>query len=516
MPGSGRLVNSARLVALLTAASRILGLIRESVFAAFFSTSELLSAFRIAFMAPNLARRLFGEGALSAAMIPVLTDTLRADGEESSRRFVGAVLTVLAVVLIALLVLVETALLIAQSSSDSLALRLTIILMPYMVLICLVAVASGVLNVRQHFAVPAAAPTILNVAIIVAALFGAYSAGLGGAELMTVVCIGILVSGVLQIVATVVALHMVRFQPIYGGSWRDPRLAKVLRLMGPMVLGLSAVQINSLFDYLIAWFFIEHEGQRVGPAVLGFAQYLYQLPLGVFGISIATAVFPLLSRRAAEGDRRGMAETVARGLRLGAFVSLPATAGLILVAHPLVAALYERGEFGPAQSQRVAGTLCFYSLGLPAYFAQHVVVRAFYALQDSGTPARLAARMVLFNLAINLVLVFVLEERGLALSTAVCATVQVVWLSRRLRAHLPEMNWGSLARPVGKMVVAVAAMCGVILLLDRTDFVAAWLPGHVAVRLTLLVTSGMATYALAAALLRIEELRSVLRGEQGD
>lgn len=516
MPGSGRLVRSARLVALLTAASRILGLIRESVFAAFFSTSELLSAFRIAFMAPNLARRLFGEGALSAAMIPVLTDTLRTDGEESSRRFVGAVLTALTVVLLAALALVEIALLIAHHSADSLALRLTIILMPYMVLICLVAVASGVLNVRQHFAVPAAAPTILNVAIIVAALAGAYGAGLRGGDLMTVVCVGILVSGVLQIVATALALRMVRFNPIYGGAWRDPRLAKVLRLMGPMVLGLSAVQINSLFDYLIAWFFIVHDGQRVGPAVLGFAQYLYQLPLGVFGISIATAVFPLLSRRAAEGDRPAMVETIGRGLRLGALISLPATAGLILVAHPLVAALYERGEFGPAQTQRVAATLCFYSLGLPAYFAQHVVVRAFYALHDSATPARLAARMVLINLAMNMVLVFLLEERGLALSTAVCATVQVLWLARRLRTHLPEMNWRPLSVPLGKMLLAVVAMCGVVLLVDHTDLVTARLPGHIAVRLTLLVMAGLATYALAAVVLRIEELRSVLRGEQGD
>ncbi|MBI4716289.1 MAG: murein biosynthesis integral membrane protein MurJ [Planctomycetes bacterium] len=515
MAAPSRLINSARLIAALTLGSRILGLIRESVFGYYFSTSELLSAFRIAFMAPNLARRLFGEGALSAAMIPVLTQCLKEQGEEAARRFVGRLLTVLTVVLLVGLGAVESVLLVWRVLHDDLALRLTAVLMPYMVLICLVAVGSGVLNVRGHFAVPAAAPTILNIAIIIGALGGSLALGMDGARLMTLVCVAILLSGVLQVAATGAAFRHARFAPRYGWSRHDPQIRAVMKLMGPMVLGLSAVQINQLVDYVIAYLFVfDQTGERVGPAVLGFAQYLYQLPLGVFGISLATAIFPVLSHKAAEGDRAGMCETIGRGIRLGAFVSLPACAGLVLVATPLVAALYQRGDFDAQDTQRVSATLICYSLGLPAYFAQHVIVRAFYALRDSGTPAALAMRMVFINVAVNLVLVFVMEERGLALSTSLCATVQALWLIRRLRGVLPEMQWAEVVAGLGRMALAAVVMSAAVVAVDSPRILGSWAYAWTPLRLGVLVVVGLAVYGLAALALRIPELRAALRGER--
>ncbi len=494
--------------------SRILGVVRECVYSYFFSTTELLSAFRIAFMAPNLARRLFGEGALSAALIPVLTESVQSQGEASSRRFVGTLLTYLGVVLVGLVVLVELVIAGWRAICDDPALELTAILIPYMILICGVAVAGGVLNVRRHFATPAAAPIILNLGIIGGTLGGALWADLRGMELMYVLCGSVLVAGVIQLAVTGVALRAVSFFPIFSGRWRDPQVRMVLRLMAPMILGLAAVQINTLADYLIAYFFVTEDGVRVGPAVLGYAQYLYQLPLGVFGISLATAIFPVLSEKAARNDGAGLAETVGRGLRLGLFIALPAAVGLIFVAGPLVATLYQRGEFDAGDTRRVAGVLVFYSLGLPAYFVQHVVVRTYYAMKNSRTPARVAMYMVGVNFVLNLVLVFPLEERGLALATAACAVVQVIWLGAGLRRLVPELAWRKVAAGVVKSVVATVIMVVVLLIVSSPSLVGGLARTGPVVRLTTLVVLGVVAYMVAARLLRIEELGVALRGRK--
>jgi len=506
MPGSDGIFASARVIALLTMCSRLLGLLREVVFSYYFSTTGLLSAFRIAFMVPNLARRLFGEGAISAAMIPTLTESLQRSGEEASRRFVGSILVTLAAFLVAGVLAAEAVIAVWLTFHDDPSLRMAAILAPYMICICVAAVVGGVLNVRRHFATPAALPIILNVAVIAAAA-GAASAGLRGTALMHVVCVGVLAAGAVQLGASLVALRAVSFFPIFELRRRDPYVRTVFVLMLPMVLGLSAVQINTLFDYLIAYLFIREDGERVGPAVLGYAHYLYQLPLGVFGISIATAVFPELSRRAAAGDGGGLARVACKGLRLALFISLPASVGLMFVAEPLVATLYERGEFDARATGRVAATLLFYAIGLGAYFVQHVLVRVFYAMHDSRTPARVAARTVAVNLFLNLVLVFVMEERGLALSTAVCAAMQVVWLLRRLRGLLPEFHVRDIAAPAAKSLAATAVMAGTLALLATAE-----LPGRSALfRLAVLLVMGVAAYSAAARLLCAEELGAFLR-----
>lgn len=496
-------------IAVGTLISRVMGLLRESVFGYFFSTSELLSAFRIAFMAPNLARRLFGEGALSSAMVPVLSEALHAQGEEASRRFIGRLLIAQAVVLLGLTILIEMAIGVWRLVADDIALELAAVLMPYMALICTVAVGGAVLNVRGHFAVPAAAPLLLNLAIIVAAMVGAGVFRWSGRELMYVICVSVLAAGVLQLIATGLALRTVRFMPIFEWRWRDERVRKVMLLMGPMVLGLSAVQINSLFDYLIAYLFVTADGQRVGPAVLGYAQYLYQLPLGVFGIAIATAIFPSLSDHVTRGDDVGLSALFFRGLRLSLFIALPAGLGLMFVARPLVATLYERGAFTAEDTRRVAATLCCYSIGMPAYFAQHLIVRLFYARQDSRTPARVAGAMVAINVVLNLGLVQILEERGLALATSTCAYLQAAWLLRRLPGVAPAMSWRQEMTGFGKIVLATVAM-GLILTFVFVSSIEGWLIAHGnGVLLAVAVLAGIASYVSAARLLGMDELRTL-------
>ena len=510
--GSGRFLGAASLMAGLTLVSRLLGLVRESLLSYYFGTSELLSAFRIAFQAPNLARRLFGEGALSSAMVPVLTRSLNERGEHESRRLVGSTLTVLLITLTILLVIVELGIGVWRLIDDDPALRLTAMMMPYMVLICVAAAASGVLNVRGHFAVPAAAPTILNIASILTLAIGG-AAGLSAATLMDWNCWSVLAAGVVQLAATGLALHMVGFFPVWGRTWRDPQLHAIIMLMAPMALGLSAVQINTLLDSLIAYIFvIDEKGERVGAAVLGYAQFLYQLPLGVFGISLATALFPVLSRKAAEGDRAGMADVFERGVRAGQFIALPSAIGLIFIATPMVATLYEHGgKFDATSTQRVATALRFYSLGIPAYFFQHVLVRTYYALHDSRKPATIAVCMVAFNLSINLMLVFVMEEAGLALSTSISATVQACWLAWGLRRLFPELTWRRFGRPMARLILAAASMA---VALVTVHFVGEWMGWHKAVRLVSLLGTGIAAYFAAAWMFGVEEVRSALQGRR--
>ena len=275
----------------------------------------------------------------------------------------------------------------------------------------------------------------------------------------------------------------------------------------------TVVQINALADHVIAYAFIVRDGQRMGPAILGYAQFLYLLPLGVFGIAIATAIFPVLAKRVAQNDRVGMADVLAQGIRLSLFVALPATVGLLFVATPLVTALYQRGQFDALATQRVSGTLFFYSLGITAYFTQHLLARAFYSMHDSRTPARIAMWMVGVNLAMNLALVFVLQERGLALATAVCAMIQVLLLARRLTRELPQLAWGSIARGVSKMLVSTGVMAGVLTALMVPDVTARLLEGSPVLRLAMLVIAGVASYGLASRVLRIEELTTLLHRE---
>ncbi len=501
-----RVVTSAATISALTFCSRILGLVREYVFAQYFGTSGALSAFRIAFMLPNLARRLFGEGALSSAMIPVLTQTLRDRGDEASRRFVGSLLTLLMMGLAALVLVAEGVIAIWRYFHDDLAIELTAILLPYMLLICTVAVAGGVLNVRRHFFTPAALPVILNVSVILGTLFGARWWGLTGVPLLHVACVSVLVGGVIQVVSTGMALKWIRFFPRFGGPLDRTRVRAVGVLMAPMVLGLSAVQLNALADHVIAYLFVVEGGEAVGPAVLGYAQCLYQLPLGVFGIAIATAIFPVLSQRAADGDRSGTAAVLGRGIRLALFIALPATVGLMFIAKPLVATVFEHGKFDAATTGRVAGTLTFYSIGLVAYFVQHLLVRTFYALHESRTPARIAATMVVVNLTMNLTLVFRLEERGLALATSICAFVQVVWLGIALRRKLPEMAWRNIAWGAAKVCLATAVMWLALTLVSTPSVgisIVEWRPITV---LALYVVVGVVSYAAAAWVLRIGEM----------
>ena len=494
----------------MTLVSRISGFVRDITFGYFFGASGLASAFTVAFMVPNLFRRLFGEGALSAALIPVLSRRLHEEGPESGAALTGRVFAWLGVVVAGLVLVGELLLLLlwwglADQGRAGLTIGMTGLLLPYAVLVCLVAAAGGVLNVRGRFAVPASAPILLNL-VLIATLFGA-NALRPEAALWRIWALawGVLAAGVIQLAVQLWALRRARFAAPWRLDRGDPGLREISVAMLPMMIGLAAVQINTLGDTLVALACVPYEG---APAVLYYAQRLYQFPLGVFSLAFATAVFPALSAHAAADDRAALAAALVKSVRVVFYISVAAALGLMVTARPLVQGVFERGEFTPEDTRRVSLTLAAYAVGVWAYGLNHLLVRGFYALGDRRTPMRVALVMVVINLSLNLTLVWRWEEAGLGAATAICGVAQFVWLGRILAGRLAPLPWGELAGSGLRSLVGGAVMTVAVLCVDR--MLGAWAvqPGPI-LRLAVLVPSGIACYLLATTLLRSRELREL-------
>lgn len=488
----GRFVGHAVRVATLTLGSRITGLVRDATLAAVFGLSAVADAFFIGFLVPNLFRRLFGEGALAASFIPHYTELLRRD-RELARRFASLCLVVLSIVLACVTLVTEFVLAAATAAqwdeSTALALRLTMVMLPYMPLVCAVALIGGVLQVHGRFAVTAAAPVLLNLAIIAAAVLAVFGPRPAGSlqEAAFWVAGAVLVAGVGQLLWQLAALRGVaRLTLRFNGAGAAFR--SMLLMMGPMVAALAVYQINALLDSVIA-FVLSPRGDAATFALLGYtlpypievgsvaalqwAQRLYQFPLGVFGIALATAIFPALAHAAAErsgartptlatGPDDEVSRILRRGLRLTMFIALPAAVGLVLVRSPLVTLIYQRGAFAPDDAQRVATILAGYAASVWAYSLMHVLTRAFYAHKDAATPLRVSLVMVAANLALNLVLIWPLGAAGLAWSTAATGAIQALALLVLVRRRVARPFDRAVALSWLRTAMLSAAMAAVV------------------------------------------------------
>ncbi|MGQ9651128.1 MAG: murein biosynthesis integral membrane protein MurJ [Phycisphaerae bacterium] len=507
-----KVLQSAKLISVLTLVSRILGLVRDIVCAHVFGTEVVWSAFRMGFQIPNLFRRLFGEGALSAASIPVLTETLARESKEATDVLAGRLLGLQLAVLAGLCVIGECVVVglywvYGGDSDNALTLALTALMLPYMILICTAAVLGGVQNVFGRFASPAAAPIILNIFMIAAAWLAPSVVPGGMRRQIVVLAAAVVVSGMFQLAWQWLSARQCGLRLPLRINTRDPNIRRICVTMLPMMGGLAAVQLNTLMDTLIAWWFVPG---RVGPGILGYAQELYQFPLGVFAIALATAIFPTLARHVAEKDTSGLKDTLARGMRVVTFEALPCMVGLILVRDPLVRTLFERGQFAenPDSAPRVAFALYMYALGIIAYGVNHLLVRTFYAMHDAKTPMKISLQNVFINLAGNLILVnTVLREAGLALSTSICAVVQAGFLGALLQRRIGSLAWGEIGRSVARSVAATVIMAAAVLTVDY----------HVdgglnpLYRLVILVCTGGITYLGAAFVLGCQEMREMLK-----
>lgn len=525
------LVSGAGITSLGTLASRVLGMVRDMATAALLGLSGggVMDAFAVAFRIPNLFRRLFGEGALAASYLPVLTAEFERD-RRSAWRLASVVLTWLSVLLVALVVLAELACGIAwlawgDSPQAGLLLGLTAVMLPYVFFICVAAQASATLHALSEFTVPALVPAVLNIFWLAAA--GVAVVATDDKSLQAcIMAASIVASGVVQLAIQLRTLRWFGFRYDYDWPAVRDRVWEIVAALGPMVLGLAITQINTLLDSLLAWGLSTSPGEERTIAWLGGISYpmqqgaaaavyygerLYQFPLGMLGVAVATAIFPLLSRHAARGDRRQLAADLTLGLRLVVFLGLPASAGLILLATPLAQALFEHGEFTAEDTRRTASMIAWYATGVWAYCAVPVVVRGYYAMADRATPVKVGLATVGFNVLLNAVSIWPLAEKGLAISTSLAAAFHVLVLVALFSRRKSALGWRSLGTTVGRTAVATALM-----------ITAAWLvlialPGGSGLtrelaRLLAPLAAGVAVFFVAYAAMGGRELR-ILLGE---
>lgn len=521
-----------------TLASRVLGLVRDMATAALLGLGEggVMDALVIAFRVPNLLRRIFGEGALAASFLPVFSAVHQRDPKQAWQ-LVSVLFTLLTIGLGAVVLVGEAACatLVWFVSDDAATLQLiglTAALLPYMVFICLAAQASATLHALLHFRWPALAPVLLNVFWLAAVWFIAPRFAPDKLAQAYVIAAAILLSGVVQFGVQLPALGALGFR--FDFNWPATResVKQIGRTMLPVTLGLAVTQLNTLMDSLIAWglssppgtsetipwlaYDVSYPMQSGAAAAVYYGERFYQLPVGLLGVAIATVIFPLLSRHAARGDRAQVGQDLSLGLRLVWFTALPAGVGIMLVAQPLTQALFERGAFTSEDSARAARMIAGYASGVWAYSAIPVLVRGYYAVGDALTPARVGLIAVAVNLVLNLTLIWPLAELGLTVSTSIAAGLQVVLLTAGFSRRASPLKWSELFSTLVRSALAVAAMSIVVL---AADYFSA--PAFSATRtqqamyLTLVIALGAATYAATAWLLRMQELRFLLRRPVG-
>ena len=519
-PGSGaeRLARAAGVAGAATMASRILGVVREQVLAAYFGAGNAMDAYNVAFRIPNLVRDLFAEGAMSAAFVPTFTRQLTIGGKESAWRLGNTVITALLIITAGIVVtgIIFAEPLVRAFAGDyaavpgklELTVFLTRIMLPFLTFVALAAAVMGMLNSLHRFFVPSLAPAMFNVGTIVCILALVPVMPRLGFPAIAAVAIGTVVGGFGQFAVQwpVLRREGFRFRPRV--DFRDEGLRQVLVLMGPATIGLAATQVNLFVNTVLA------AGEGTGAVSwLNYAFRLMYLPIGLFGVSIATAAMPTVSRHAAEQDRGAIRKTVADSLSLMMMLNVPATVGLVVLAVPIVEVIFERRAFTHADTLATAAALQFYAVGLVGYSVVRIASPTFYALNESRTPVKVSIVTVLANAALNVALVRVMGYRGLALGTSIAALLNASTLLVLLHRRLGGLEESRVLVSFGKIALASILMGvaagGTDLLLSR------WLAGAgvgaQVVRLIATIGAALGVLAASAHLLRIDEFRRGVR-----
>jgi putative peptidoglycan lipid II flippase len=512
-----RIAKSAGRISGATMISRILGIVRDSVFAAYFGTTYVADAFNLAFTIPNVLRRIFGEGMLNASYVPVYTHYLHREGKASAAELAVKTFSVMVVILgvVSILGVVFSGSVVKayaygwrhSPEAFDLTVKLNRILFPYLLLVGLASLASGTLNSLGYFALPAFSPTFLNIAMIATA-FTFMRLGSGSTESMiTLFSYGALLGGALQFVVQVPRLlktgHRVKFVP----DFKDAGVRWIGKLMVPSLFGFAVVQINMLVDSLLATFI---PGQGAVTA-LRLGNRIAIQPLGIFAVAITTATLPALSEHAAKEDRQKLVDDFAFSLKLILAFLIPSTIGMIVLAKPIVRVLFERGEFTAAQSTPMTvNAIVYYTIGLFAYGGVKSVVQAFYSMKDTLTPMKVSIFSVFLNLGLNLALIRPMGLKGLALATSVAAIVTFGVLNAILKRRLGDIRgkeiWISAFR-----ILAASLVMGVVMfvLARRLEGMAVGLRGEL-VQLGVASVAGLAAFLAVSFAINCEEILFLL------
>lgn len=509
-------------------ASRVLGLAREMMFAGIFGgSSGLLDCFNLAFRVPNLLRDLFAEGALSQAFVTTFSKKLKSDGEQSAWMLANKMMT-LAAMFMSLVTLVGiwlapwlvdllTVMSIGEKSGrghnpEEIALIITMVrvMYPFILLVSLAALVMGMLNARNVFGMPALSSCFFNLgSMIGGAAIGWWLDPSWGSRSLIGFSIGVVIGGLAQLVCQFPSLRTVGYRFKADFQWRDSGVRQILRLMGPAVIAASVVQVNVVINSIFAW-----DVCKGAVTWLGCAFRLMQLPIGVFGVAIATVTLPALSRAAIGGISEDFRPTLAKGLRLVAFLVLPSTLGLVFLAEPIVSVLYERGKFHDVDRVQTAIALRAYGYGLVCYAWLKVLQPAFYAIDKRWLPMMVSIFALCLNLGFNWFFVRVMHwgHESLALTTSISATVNFLILFIAMRKFAGDIGTTDLLGLLAKLAVAGAAMTGVCLAANKYFFMD---PAHLPLWLRasgLMVTVGVAAlvYFGAARLLKVTEAKDAL------
>jgi putative peptidoglycan lipid II flippase len=513
IPEKENVSKAAGTVGFFTLISRILGLIRDMIVAKFFGAGMAADAFYVAFRIPNLLRRLFAEGSLTIAFIPIFTEYLRQKSKGDAFELARVVLTVLSLILTVVIIL---GILFAPwvvriqawgfgsfGEKYDLTVLLTRITFPYIFLVSLVALFMGVLNSLRHFAAPAAAPIFLNVGIIGATLW--ISPHISQPIIGTAV--GVIIGGVLQVFLQIPWLLKNGISLLPRWMPNHPAVKRIGILMLPSVFGSAIYQFNQFIGTLLASLLVQGS-----VSWLYYADRIVQFPLGVFALAVSTAALPSLSRQAVERDMDAFTDTVNHSLRMTFFITLPAMVGLIILRKPIVQLFFERGVFDSSSTNMTAYALMFYSVGLWAVSGIRVMISAFYALQDSKTPVKIAFVSLVANIIFSVILMGPLRHGGLALALSIASFIQFCLLVFFLRQRLKRWDLLPLTKALLKHVVASVIMGIAVYLLYVYGLSSSIEMGALGLLIGVLgiILLGVIIYFFMARILHCQEISSVL------
>ena len=474
-----RITRSAGIVSIAVMASRLLGLVREKVIAYYFAAGVGGDAFYAAFRIPNLMRDLFGEGALSKAFVTTFTATELEDGEEAAWRLASRVfnasfllLTLITIVGIFAAPAIVDLIFAGKGFQDvpldpsehfgfdskrDLTVYLTQIMFPYLILVSLAAVTMGLLNSKGKFGLPASASSFFNVGSLIVGVWGYDVAPSFELHRTTGMAVGVLVGGALQFLIQVPSMRRVgfRYQPLL--SFRDERVRQVMKLIGPAILGVAALQVNVLVNSIFA-------SEGVGWLTwINRAFRLMHLPIGVFGVAISTVALPNLAKLVAAGNMAEYRRSFSHALRLMFLLTVPASIGLMVLAEPICRLIFEGGQANPLDTQQTAGALFYYAFGLCSFSAVKIATDGFYTFNDTRTPAMVSLCTVGLNILLNYLFIyrFGFDHRSLALSTSCTITLNFLALLFLLRGKAGGLGLSGIWSLLIKLAFASAVMGGV-------------------------------------------------------
>jgi putative peptidoglycan lipid II flippase len=509
---------AAGIVALAVMLSRVLGLMRELIFAGLFGAGRGMDAYITAYRAPNLLRDLFAEGALSVAFVTVFSKLGVEKSYEAAWELARKMATLVLVFMtfVTLLGIIFAPALISvlapgfDAEKSAFAIELTRIMFPFILMVSLAALVMGMLNSRNVFGVPALASSFYNLGSIFGGVTMAWLIDpTFGPRALIGMAIGTLIGGFLQLAVQVPSLKKVGFSFHFDFGWSDPQVKRVLWMMLPAVIAASAVQVNVMVNSIFASYLGDG-----AVSWLAYAFRLMQLPLGIFGVAVATVTLPAVSKIAAGGDMAHFRETLGKALRLALFLTLPATVGLVLMSDEIIGLIYQRGKFVFNDTLQTGGALKFYAAGLMAYACIKVLSPAFYALDRKWTPMTVSFVSIGLNVVLNWFFTFHLGmgHRGLALSTGLAATANFLMLYFFMRRAAGGMPTSTMLGSFLRMIIAAAALAAVCVL--GRQYLGEWLvsPSLVDRQWSLLsvIAVGAGVYFGVCALLRVDEAHEAI------